>query len=307
MNDQATALRGLVEHRQASASLPEDSLPRRARTISIASGKGGVGKSVLALNLAVALARLGKKTCVLDACLGLGSIDLLCGLNGYWNLSHVVMGSRSLADVILEGPEGVHVISGASGLTELADCPDSVQRELLFQMEELERTHDILIVDTSTGIHRMARQFATSADQILVVTVPETTAVADAYATVKALAGPTTPPIDLIVNRVDHSEQGRTIAGRLQQTSKMFLNHPLGYAGHISSDTSVPQSVAKRSPFVIESPTSAAAVDVVQLARRVVSRAGSPASFQSYFSRFHAGQRRAGQDLAQDKPASVNH
>lgn len=291
MTDQATRLRGLAEKRDAREDKTTSSLPQRARTIAVTSGKGGVGKSTIALNLAVAARRMGKSVCLLDACLGLGSIDLLCGLNGYWNLSHVVTGSRSLSDVMLEGPEGIHVIPGASGLIELADCPESVQRELLFQMEDVERNHDLLIVDTSTGIHRMVRQFATAADQVLVVTVPEVPAIADAYATVKALASPDAPPIDLVVNQVDSPSQARAIADRLKQTSKMFLRAGVGFAGQVSRDAAVVQAVAAQSPFLVESPRCPAAADMMNLTRRVISSGGSLQTFQSYFDRFRSGRK----------------
>ncbi len=292
MLDQAKILRGLVEQRQAAPRITAASAgAQRARTIAICSGKGGVGKSVISLNLAIALQRLGKSVCVLDACLGLGSIDLLCGLNGYWNLSHVVTGARSLNDVLLKGPEGVHVVCGASGLVDLADVPENVQRELIFRMEELERTHDILIVDTSTGIHRTVRQFATAADQVLVVTMPETTAIADAYATVKALGTPDAPPIDLIVNQADSAMQAKTIANRIQQTSRTFLRSAISLAGHISRDPAVVRSVAQREPYMISAPNSPAATDTHQLARRLLSMSGSLSTMQSYFDRFWHKQR----------------
>ncbi|MGZ0168267.1 MAG: MinD/ParA family protein [Planctomycetales bacterium] len=293
MLDQATRLRGIIETRQDAPPEPSSVSPHRARTIAVTSGKGGVGKSNIALNMAIAMSRLGKSVCLLDACLGLGNIDLLCGLNGYWNLSHVVTGARALKDVVLEGPDGVHVIPGASGLIELADCPETVQRELLFQMEELERSHDILIVDTSTGIHRIVRQFATSADQILLVTTPETTSMADAYSTIKALASPDCPPLDIVVNQVESAAQAKAIVGRLQQTSKMFLKKPIGFAGHVSRDPAVVDAVAKRSPFVVEATTCPAATDIHQLARRVISNGGSLQTFQSYFDRFRNGKQRA--------------
>lgn len=291
MTDQATRLRGLAEQRESRDEQRAPSLPQRARTIAVTSGKGGVGKSNIALNLAVAARRMGKSVCVLDACLGLGNIDLLCGLNGYWNLSHVVTGARSLREVVLEGPEGIHVIPGASGLIELADCPESVQRELIFQMEEVEREHDLLIVDTSTGIHRVVRQFATAADQVLVVTIPEIPAIADAYTTVKALATPDAPPIDLVVNQADSPDQARAIVERLRHTSKMFLRSEIGFAGHIARDPAVTQAVAARSPFVINSPRCAASADMMNLARRVISSGGSGQTFQSYFDRFQCSRK----------------
>ena len=286
MFDQAKVLRGLIEQRQAAPSSPTPEHAPRARTIACVSGKGGVGKSVISLNLAIALRRLGKSVCLLDACLGLGSIDLLCGLNGYWNLSHVVSGARSLTDVVLSGPEGVQVICGASGLSDLADCPENVQRDLLFQMEELERRHDFLIIDTNTGIHRAVRQFALAADQVLVVTVPETTAIADAYATVKALATLTAPPIDLVINQVESAQQAKAIAARIQQTSKLFLRSGVALLGHISKDAAVVRSVASREPYLISAPNSVASNDTQQLARRLLSTAGSVSSEQSFFDRF---------------------
>lgn len=231
MSDQAKVLRGLMERRQIAAIGPLVSTPKTAQTIAVTSGKGGVGKSNIALNLAIALARRNASVCLLDANMGLGNIDLLCGLNGYWNLSHVINGARDLKDVILCGPAGVNVIPGASGLAEAADCPEAAQDELLRQLRELERTHDFLIVDTGTGIHRTVRQFVTPADVVLVVTTPEPTSIADAYATIKALSACEVDRIETLVNQADSHQQARAILGRLQQTSRMFLRRDVVAAG----------------------------------------------------------------------------
>jgi flagellar biosynthesis protein FlhG len=186
--DQARGLRALLERHANRAFSPRGQTA--CRTIAVTSGKGGVGKSHLALNLAVALAQRGRRVCLLDGNLGLGSLDLLCGLNGYWNLAHVVTGARRLEDVILDGPAGIHLIPGASGLTDLADCPPHVQSQLLSQLESLEHEHDVLLIDTGSGIHQLVRQFAQATDDVLVVTTPEPTSIADAYATIKALWKP---------------------------------------------------------------------------------------------------------------------
>src|SRR5262245_24032075 len=159
MYDQARILRGLMErHCETSTAAGVASSPG-ARTVAVTSGKGGVGKSNIALNLAIALRQAGRSVCILDANLGLGSIDLLCGLNGYWNLSHVLSGARTIAEITLEGPAGIHLIPGASGLVDLADAPPAAQREILTQLEEVERSHDDMIVDTGSGIHRLVRGF----------------------------------------------------------------------------------------------------------------------------------------------------
>jgi flagellar biosynthesis protein FlhG len=271
--DQALELRRLVERQQLSTSAPT---PGRARSIAVTSGKGGVGKSHLALNLAVALAEQGCSVCLLDGNLGLGSLDLLCGVNGYWNLAHVVTGARQLEEIVLEGPGGVRLIPGASGITDLADCPTSVHEKLLEQFDELEASCDYLIIDTGSGIHRLVRQFAASSDEVLVVTTPEHTAIADAYATVKALS--TIPDLawNVVVNQVQDSEQGERIFERLRHTAGAFLQTPLRWAGAVPWDEAVPEAVARRQPFLLDHPGCPAAQAIQRMAHRF--REGQPGS-----------------------------
>jgi flagellar biosynthesis protein FlhG len=285
MVDQATALRGLVEKRATEPSVTEPGSPTRARTIAVTSGKGGVGKSCIALNLAIAFAETGRSVCLLDACLGLGSIDLLCGMNSYWNLSHFLTGARDLDEIVQNGPAGIHIVPGASGLTELADSEGDIQTELLRQIQRLEHSHDILIVDTGSGIHKLVRQFAAAADQALIVTVPEVTAIADAYATVKALSAPDCPALELIVNVAESEKQGKQIGDRLSRTASAFLKVDVRLAGTIRNDVAVPESVASRSPLLISRPDSVAARDIRRLASRLLGGAGSLSSTRSYFDR----------------------
>ncbi|MDA0591310.1 MAG: MinD/ParA family protein [Planctomycetota bacterium] len=286
MVDQATALRGLVEKRGTEPSVPDAPSPTRARTIAVTSGKGGVGKSCIALNLAIALAETGRRVCVLDACLGLGSIDLLCGMTGYWNLSHFLNGARNLDEIVQKGPAGIRIVPGASGLTELADVDCKTQAELIMQMQRLEQANDVLIVDTGSGIHRLVRQFAAAADQALIVTAPETTAIADAYATIKALSGAQSPAaLELLVNSAESEVQGKRIGDRLLKTAATFLHADVRLAGTVRNDPAVPQSVARRYPLLLDSPESPAARDIRRLACRLVDGAGSLVSPRSYFDR----------------------
>jgi flagellar biosynthesis protein FlhG len=270
LGDQAQTLRGMMQRLQSDrvelAVAPHD---RRAFSIGVTSGKGGVGKSNIALNLAIALARLEASTCLVDANLGLGNIDLLCGLNGYWNLSHVVSGARNVRDIVLAGPEGINVIPGASGLTELADCPASAQADLFRQLTDFEETHDFLVIDTGAGIHRPVREFLDACDLVLVVTTPEPTSIADAYALIKTLSGSDIPHLEVLVNQSDSAPQAHQVAERIQQTSRMFLHLEVESAGFVPKDPQVPAAVVRRRPFLIESPQSPASLAIQQLADRL--------------------------------------
>jgi flagellar biosynthesis protein FlhG len=275
------------------AGTPTDSFAARAcHTIAVISGKGGVGKSTIALNLAVSLALQGQSVCLLDANLGLGSLDLMCGLNGYWNLSHVMTGARSLSDVVLRGPQGVDLIPGASGITELADCPTHAQQQLLEQLTDLERRHDVLIIDTGTGIHRLVRQFALAADQMVVVTTPEPTSITDAYATIKALCAAGVA-LGVVVNQAESAETAIKIGESIRQTAQMFLQADVDFLGCIPKDSAVPQSVLVRRPVVTYSPASPAARAIARLSQRRHGGRDTTDFNESFFTRLSRGLRRA--------------
>lgn len=265
IRDQALQLRRLAERRQLAQAVPSHG---RARSIAVTSGKGGVGKSHLALNLAVALVERGKSVCLLDGNLGLGSLELLCGLNGYWNLSHVITGARQLREIVLEGPGGIRLIPGASGITDVADCPPSVHQQLLEQFDELDADYDFLIIDTGSGIHRLVRQFAACSDEVLVVTTPEPTAIADAYASIKAVS--TVPDLawNVVVNQVESPDQAERIFERLEHTASSFLQTRVRWAGAVPWDQSVPDAVLRRRPYLLEQPASGASHATRQMAGR---------------------------------------
>lgn len=286
MQDQAAILRGLMERRQDSAALEHTTPPSRARTVAVTSGKGGVGKSNIALNLAVALQNQSRRVCLLDANLGLGNIDLLCGLNGYWNLSHVLSGARTVAEVLLDGPAGIHVVPGASGLIDVADSSPAAQRDVLAQLDEMERCHDFLIIDTGSGIHRAVRQFVAAADHALVLTTPEPTSIADAYATIKALTAGSEIQPHVLVNQSDSAELAREIIARMQQTARTFLHAQVHSAGFIPRDPAVPSAVFRRVPFLLDNPRSPASRAIEQLARRVANFPEGRTSREPFFDQF---------------------
>lgn len=282
-HDQARTLRELIVTRSSRET--RTSAGPAGRSLAVLSGKGGVGKSVVALNLAVALAKQQQRVCLLDASAGLGSLELMCGLNGYWNLSHLMTGSRRLEEITLVGPEGIHLIPGASSLSELTRHSSAVQHTLCEQFQMLDHRYDFVIIDTGAGLHPLARQFARSADQMLIVTTPEPTSITDAYATMKSLNGQGRPPLSLVVNQVESVDLAKRVGERLKHTARMFLHTVVDCWGGVPRDVAVSHSVNGRRPLVCHSPDSPAAQAFSELADRWSSQPRVNSDQSSYFSR----------------------
>ncbi len=269
VGDQAHALRGLMQRRQSDRSETVAMLDRRSCAIGVTSGKGGVGKTNIALNLAIALSQLQARTCLIDGNLGLGNIDLLCGLNGYWNLSHVISGARNVDDIVLAGPEGVDVLPGASSISELSSCPGSVQDDVIRQLADFERDRDFVVIDTGAGTHPKVCEFLAACDIVLVVTTTEPTSIADAYALIKNLSGRNIPRLEVIVNQSDSASQAHLVTQRIQETAKTFLHLEVTAGGHIPRDPQVAAAVVRRRPLLLDSPQSPASTAIHQLASRL--------------------------------------
>lgn len=276
MRDQASILRNLIQRR--SVDTPTSS-SERARVVTFTSGKGGVGKSNLALNVAVAMAQAGERVCLLDANPGSSNLDVLCGLNSYWNFGHVLTGARSLSEVIVKGPSGINLLLAAS---QLADV--SRTSELVEQIATLEVAYDTLLIDAGVGQFDIARRFANVADVTFVVTTPEPTAIADAYALVKSWHGQLRTMPDVLVNRATSATQGQQILERFAQTVETFLHGSTPTGCSIAEDCSVAQAVCARRPFVELSPDGAATRDVRAIAKRV-SAGAKPVCSQSLIER----------------------
>ena len=243
--DQARGLRALIAAH--AGQVPRTS---HCRSLVITSGKGGVGKSVLALNLAVALAQRNQRVALLDASGGLAHLDLLCGLNGYWNLAHLVTGARRLEEVVLDGPGGVQVLTGGQSLADLLTTPTTVQQAIWQQLAEYEATCDYLIIDARVGEHRRVRSLVTAADAAYVVATPEPTAIADAYATIKGLTTADELTLHPLINRCP-AASAEQILDRIETTADNFLHTSLGPGLHLPDDPLVALSVKQRRPFVL--------------------------------------------------------
>ncbi|WP_372797190.1 MinD/ParA family protein [Litorivivens sp.] len=230
------------------------------KVVVVASGKGGVGKTNVSVNLAWQLARAGKKVLLLDADLGLANVDILLNLKPKRNLSDVIDGNCSLKDILLEAPGGFTVIPAASGKKSMADMANTQHAGIVMALSELDQDFDVMIVDTAAGISDSVVTFSRASHHVTVVCSDEPTSMADAYALIKVLnkdAGITR--FQVLRNRVNSETQARAGFNRLAETASRFLNIQLNYAGYIPDDACVSKAVGKQQCVSQAFPSSPAA------------------------------------------------
>ena len=254
------------------SAAPPSMRPRR-RIVAVTSGKGGVGKTNIVTNLAIALARQGLRPLVVDGDLGLANVDLLLGIAPQYDMQDVILGQRSVADVVIEGPDGIKILPASSGVEELANLDEYRTEVLIRSLAELESDVDIILIDCPSGIGRSAVSLAQVADPILVVTTPEPTAFSDAYAMIKVLSQrPLKCVPGLLVNQANSENEALEVSKRVQSVAKRFLNLEIPYLGFILADESVPKSVIRQEPFLSTYPYSPASSCILRLARRVLGQ-----------------------------------
>jgi flagellar biosynthesis protein FlhG len=274
LKDQASKLRALM--REA----------RQTHTIAVTSGKGGVGKSNVALNLAVLLSAAGNRVALLDADLGLANLDVLVDVPTRVNLAHVVAGQRSLRDVVVDLPCGVQLVPGASGLARMADLNEFQRSKLVQDLGSLEEENDIIVVDTGAGIGRNVITFASTADTVLVVTTPEPTSITDAYAVIKVLirqgfAG----RLNLLVNFAADRNEARSAFSRVASVARQFLAAEVFDAGYVLTDPKVPAAVRRRQPWVLAYPRCPASRCLAALATKLCRKDGLLTQREGFFRR----------------------
>ncbi|GMV81930.1 MAG: site-determining protein [Planctomycetota bacterium] len=226
-------------------------VPRQTKTYAIASGKGGVGKTNVAANLAIALSGMGQRVLLFDADLSLANTDLLFGLAASATLEHVIAGRRRLDEIVVQGPEGVDIIPSGSGIAELADLAPERLNVIAEQLAALAGSYDTVLIDVPAGIGPVARRFSYLADEILLVITPEPTSVADAYALAK-LQRKESPHgrLRLMVNMAQDDEEARRVAQAFSEIMVRFQSCPVESLGHIPWDANVPEAVRRQQPFM---------------------------------------------------------
>ena len=223
MADQAESLRQIMKTRDFMDGTTKSS---KTRIITIASGKGGVGKTNLAINLALAYSQIGKKVVVLDADLGLANVNVILGVIPKYNLYHLIRNQKKMKEILLDTKYGIQIVAGASGFSKIANLSDEERNRFIIELEELSSA-DIIIIDTGAGVSDNVLSFVAAADDVLIVTTPEPTAITDAYGVVKIIATEIENrdiALKLIINRVRSVTEARKVSERLVNIAGQFLN-----------------------------------------------------------------------------------
>ncbi len=297
--DQASRLRAMVNSAEAApagvnseaagAAAPAAAppappkAPRRVWTIAIASGKGGVGKTNVAVNLAIALAEGGLTTTLLDGDLGLANADLLLGLRAGPHLGDVLSGDRTIDQICVRVAPRLTLVPGGSGIARMADLDDRKRHVLRQVVERLEQRSQVLLLDCGAGIGSGVLTMIAGADHCYVVTTSEPTSIADAYALIKCAvgsalaAGQPKPSLSLLVNQVNDREEGRRVHARIAAVCDRFLGYSLPLAGIIEHDERVRIAVRERRPFLVSSPKSPATRSVRNLSGFLIQQLGGAA------------------------------
>ena len=270
--DQAEKLRKMVSESEVKPS---------ARVITVTSGKGGVGKSSLSLNLAICLSRLGKQVVLLDADFGLANIEVMLGIRPAANLADLMFRGKNLSDIITDGPENVKFISGGSGIQELAQMNKEQVLYLTKKLAELDRIADVIIIDTGAGISDSVLEFVTSGNEVLLLATPEPTSITDAYALLKALNRKSEfskrdTTIKFVANRVKNEDEGLVLYENMKNVVGKFLNISLDFVGSIPQDDNISKAVMKQKPITISSPQSPAAKAIAVLAEKLNNDGQAP-------------------------------
>ena len=263
MGDQADGLRLLMKeiHKTADNTGGNHDTAQKTRIIAVTSGKGGVGKTNVATNMGIAYAQMGKKVIVLDADLGLANVNVIMNVIPQYNLYHVIKKQKKLSEIIIDTEYGIKLIVGASGFAKIANMGEAERNEFINEMYTLSDV-DIIIIDTSAGVSKNVLSFVAAADEVVIITTSEPTAITDAYGIIKVIATEVDNMnlnLKMIINRVDSAAEGKRIADRMIKIAAQFLNLKIEYLGFIYNDPSVTKAVIKQKPFIIAEPNGKAA------------------------------------------------
>ncbi|HOV13980.1 MAG TPA: MinD/ParA family protein [Spirochaetota bacterium] len=244
---------------------------RKTRIITVSSGKGGVGKTNFAVNMGIAFSQIGKKVIVMDADLGLANVNVCLGIIPKFNLFQLIKKQKTMKEIILDTNYGIQIVAGASGFSKIANLTEDERSSFIKEIDVLSYA-DVLIIDTGAGVSQNVLSFIVAADEAIIITTPEPTAITDAYGIIKIIATEINNPaleLKLVVNRVSSTLEGRKVAERVINIAGQFLNIKVDNLGMIFEDPIVPQGVIKQTPFIALDPTSKASLGVKHIVSRL--------------------------------------
>ena len=276
MRDQADKLRQVIDNLKLKQAVnqvitPPAPVKRSARVITVTSGKGGVGKTNITINLAIALSEQGLRVVILDADFGLANIDVLFGIIPQYTLVDVIKNKKNILEILSDGPKNTKFISGGSGVEDLVKLDRQQLLKFVENMALLDKLADIIIVDTGAGLSENVMSFIMAADEVLLVTTPEPTSITDAYALIKMVSNrDKTKKIRVLINRADNAGEADDVMNKLILVADKFLGIVLEPAGHILQDDAVVKAVKQQQPFSISFPRSQAAKSIKEISARMI-------------------------------------
>ncbi|MCL2211645.1 MAG: MinD/ParA family protein [Treponema sp.] len=295
MEDQAEKLREIMKRKNSNAPKNSGSTKAakpadKARIITVTSGKGGVGKTNLSVNMALGFARLGKKVIVLDADLGLANVNVMLNMIPKYNLYHVIKKQKTMREILVETEYGISIVAGASGFSQIANMGEEDRRDFIAELDSLSNA-DIVIIDTSAGVSSNVLDFIAAADDAVIITTPEPTAITDAYGIIKIIAteyDALNMGLKLVVNRAKGVAQAKGVADRMINIAGQFLNLKVDYLGFIYDDSIVQQAVLRQKPFMVVDPKCKASNCVQHIVERMdrnkpIETAGFGAILKRFF------------------------
>lgn len=271
-----------------SRAEPAGTASHHTRVISITSGKGGVGKTNLSVNLALAAQELQLKTLVFDADLGLANIDIVLGVLPPHNLTHVLRGEKTIREIICHGPDNLPIIAGGSGVTELVNLAEWQLAKFINGLNDLEGLADLILIDTGAGLSHTVMSFLYAANEVIVVTTPEPTSITDAYAIIKLLSRRKDCLVRVLVNRAQNQWEAEATFEKMAKAANRFLGFSITFLGWVPDDPSVAQAVKRQKPFLLEYSNSPAAQAVRQVAAQLFPGGATPKSdtgVKAFFTR----------------------
>ncbi|MBL7107553.1 MAG: MinD/ParA family protein [Phycisphaerae bacterium] len=273
--------KGIVDFKEAVANQA-----KAAKVIAVTSGKGGVGKTNISVNLATCLKACGKKVLLFDADLSLGNLDILLNTTSRYNISHLLSGKKNLDQVIHTTENGIDIICGCSGMAEMADLTQFQRHRLINDLNSIANNNDVIIVDTGAGICKDVMAFCMFSDELLLVTTPEATAMTDAYAMIKVLAkNGYGGSINLVVNMAADIAEGKKTYQQIAGVAMRFLDTAVYSAGILLRDNSLIESVRQRKPVVLAYPKSKISQGFISLAAKVTKDTVSSNSQNGFFKK----------------------